>query len=555
MWMLASWLAVASVLGAPSPAIGVPANLPLVPNIATQGTPSPPPASPELRRRQGALVETAKQLLALHGEDLDAREEARSLLEKVLAIDPQHSNAHVELARYYIKSGYWNGKPYSESTLDHADDVLRSALSFNPVDAETYALLGVLRLDQDRDEEWLAALRKADDELRLALRSNPRNAEAYVLLGVLRLDQDRYEESLAALRKAEALGTDNPWLHADRAVTYEKLGRWDDAARSLHKLDHRRDRSRWPQNFKAALPGIWLYLQHHDGDVRGAERTYRHAPAWLGFGSRDDHALFLLGPKNDPDGAIAETNKAIALYPKARWFRRTLALAQYVKWDQLRKTNPVKAKTYRAAAEAGMPNHGEVFVHATIWLGRSAVLQHLVLALHAEGWSLDSVGSTGITPLICSIECATPSVRWLLEHGANPNVASRNGATPLVIAMFGNDMQSVDLLLAHGADVDAVGQYHRSLLYQAVDAGKFAMVRKLLAHKAKIDLPASAHETPLMLAAGEGSQSMVQLLLDAGADKSLTIPVNQTAADLAELNHHPEVAAMIRSYSAKTTGK
>jgi ankyrin repeat protein len=63
----------------------------------------------------------------------------------------------------------------------------------------------------------------------------------------------------------------------------------------------------------------------------------------------------------------------------------------------------------------------------------------------------------GFTPLHSAVatEAATSDaeiVRMLLDKGANPNAKSQSGSTPLHTVAFTGDRASLDLLLKHGAD-------------------------------------------------------------------------------------------------------
>lgn len=81
-----------------------------------------------------------------------------------------------------------------------------------------------------------------------------------------------------------------------------------------------------------------------------------------------------------------------------------------------------------------------------------------------EAWSdrfdVDAPGPTGHTLLMTACNAGQgESVRWLLERGANPNLATAKGTTPLMYAKtaaFGSgDPMILDLLISAGADVKA----------------------------------------------------------------------------------------------------
>jgi ankyrin repeat protein len=60
------------------------------------------------------------------------------------------------------------------------------------------------------------------------------------------------------------------------------------------------------------------------------------------------------------------------------------------------------------------------------------------------------------------------AVRWLLEHGANPNVKSEEGRTPLHLAAERNTgTKVIKLLIDHGADLNAKTADGHTPLYLA----------------------------------------------------------------------------------------
>ncbi len=91
-------------------------------------------------------------------------------------------------------------------------------------------------------------------------------------------------------------------------------------------------------------------------------------------------------------------------------------------------------------------------------------------------------------------------MRLLLEHGANPNIATTNNTTPLMVAAgIGwvegvtnergpkENIEAVKLLLELGADVTAVDGDGRTALHGAAHKGRNDVVQLLVDHGARLD--------------------------------------------------------------------
>ena len=127
----------------------------------------------------------------------------------------------------------------------------------------------------------------------------------------------------------------------------------------------------------------------------------------------------------------------------------------------------------------------------------------------------------GSTPLMYAVFYGDAAmVRFLLEKGADPNIANDAGATALMWAA--GDLEKTRLLVEHGADVNAHSDGGRTPLMIA--AGRFgsgAAVKLLLEHGANPSATAPGLVVPLSVlseAASTGDQAAVEMLLDHGAD-------------------------------------
>ena len=144
-------------------------------------------------------------------------------------------------------------------------------------------------------------------------------------------------------------------------------------------------------------------------------------------------------------------------------------------------------------------------------------------------------------------------MKWLLEHGADPNI-NRRGERLLAVelAAIHASVKTLALLLEHGAEI-----HNTSALQDAARYGRTDMIIYLLDHGAAIDeIPDNDHShevepgkslgPALHVAAAQGKKDVVALLLDRGADCDVKDTLGRLALDLAERNGHLTIASMLR---------
>jgi ankyrin repeat protein len=106
---------------------------------------------------------------------------------------------------------------------------------------------------------------------------------------------------------------------------------------------------------------------------------------------------------------------------------------------------------------------------------------------------VDSKDGDGNTGLIVAISRSDEQFTgWLLNQGADPNLAGKGGDTPLVAAAKVGFSQAAVWLLGLGAKVDNANRMGETPLIIAVQQRNLPMVRQLLDAGANPDRPDSA---------------------------------------------------------------
>src|SRR5262245_10194317 len=161
---------------------------------------------------------------------VNAVEEARPLLERAIALDPQFAQAHTMLACTHIldHANGWHGA--GERSLETAQELAQMAVARDGDDPEAHWALGwTLLLGRQHD--------RAIAEAQTALRCDPNFALAYSLLGQVLYYSGRAAEALQPLTTAFRLDPNNeqdPHLHY-LAQAYFCMGRYEDAAAVLKR--------------------------------------------------------------------------------------------------------------------------------------------------------------------------------------------------------------------------------------------------------------------------------------------------------------------------------
>lgn len=161
-------------------------------------------------------------------------------------------------------------------------------------------------------------------------------------------------------------------------------------------------------------------------------------------------------------------------------------------------------------------------------------LTTVIAALHRCGIDLDAVLERDYTALILASRWARlPTVKFLLENGANVNAQNCFGYTALMWASEIGNKNIVETLLDFGAKVDLADNFMRTPLLRASRSGLFSIVQILLDANANPNHQNERGATVLMEASIEGRSRIVKLLCERNADPNIKDKTGYTALGVA----------------------
>ena len=206
---------------------------------AVAEVPAPPPAFPENRP---VVVGNPESLYAKSKEEYDAKNYHSSFetLKKALEIDPTYAKAYFGLGFLYARF----------DMDDAAVRMYEMALRFDPNFAEAVNNLGMMFEKAGNMDDAQALLAQA-------VSLDGQNADYQYDLGSFYLDKNQPDDALPALQKAADLKPSDPTIFNDLALTYERLGKKQEAEDAWQKVLQYADRSDLLQQAKTHMS----YLQ------------------------------------------------------------------------------------------------------------------------------------------------------------------------------------------------------------------------------------------------------------------------------------------------------
>jgi ankyrin repeat protein len=149
-----------------------------------------------------------------------------------------------------------------------------------------------------------------------------------------------------------------------------------------------------------------------------------------------------------------------------------------------------------------------------------------------SGREMDTCMKDGSTPISIAAECGHVQVLKVLvchpcfmkEGVSILNVPRNDGSTPLIIASEGGRLAAVQYLIEAGADLEMARITDTTALFIAARCGHFEIVCALIQAGADVNRCKSSGSTPLFIAAQEGHLRIVEALVNAGASVHVRCP-------------------------------
>ena len=141
-------------------------------------------------------------------------------------------------------------------------------------------------------------------------------------------------------------------------------------------------------------------------------------------------------------------------------------------------------------------------------------------------------------------------VSTLLNNGADPNIATNDGRTPLMIASENGYADVVELLLEKNVPVNTQNTEGTTAISIASQNGHSSVVSILLNNGADPNIATNDGWTPLMIASQNGHADVVKLLLEKNVPVNTQNTEGTTAIYIASQNGHSSVVSILLNNGA-----
>ena len=147
-----------------------------------------------------------------------------------------------------------------------------------------------------------------------------------------------------------------------------------------------------------------------------------------------------------------------------------------------------------------------------------------------DGLDINTPALCNRTPLLwASLSSSGEFIETLIDLGANVNAQrSDDKVTPLILSADCNNFLAVNLLLDHGADANIASADGNSPMHRAVSNGFFDIAKRLVEKGSDVNLQNKEGRTPLFLGVKNKHEQLIKLLIENEADVSIGYKENST---------------------------
>jgi ankyrin repeat protein len=139
----------------------------------------------------------------------------------------------------------------------------------------------------------------------------------------------------------------------------------------------------------------------------------------------------------------------------------------------------------------------------------------------------------------------------LVENGANVNIQTESGKTPLMLAAFAGKINIIKVLRSYKASYGIRDQIGLSTLHYAVDGGNLTAIRYILNDGHEVDPVDKSGWTPLIRACSiDGSIQVVSILLTYKANVHAIDNEKKNSLTIAVINNNLYLTKMLVEHGA-----
>jgi len=361
----------------------------------------------------------------------------------------------------------------SESSLNDAKHLLERLIAKDARYAPAYIELARVAMKSNWGPE---GLHQAETLLASALQLQPESANAKILLGYVYAHQGRYKPAESLMSDAVKSGTNNLWVWSNWGELLAMQGKIEPAIQK-YREGLARPRSDAP-NDRARLDAYrhLLALLERRKEFAGMEELHKRRAEEFGPGScySAEYSRFVLQQRGDSTAAIALARDAVEGKCRDQPARTALGLAYYVAW-----------------ANATDSQRGEALNQARVFLPAGPRVLYLLAGsertvgaakqLVAAGEAIDQKDNYKLNALAYALQDRDyASARRLLQLGSRTDTTITEGEFPVALTpVMSGDIEGVRVMQKSGVDYSKLRYQGRTAIDEARRTGNRRMLEAL----------------------------------------------------------------------------